>query len=114
APKRGLGLIVRLEVLAPDELPLVGVEDTQIAHRSEGIDLAARDGWRAARAGGVAHVVRAVVLVLPNLLAGLCVEAQNSFLSLPFRHNRWVIAALALGRLIVSHVHLALGHGRAG
>src|SRR5262249_12142161 len=83
------------------------------AHGPEGVDLAARDGRRAPRPGRVAHVVRTVVLVLPDLVASLGVEAKDPLLPFPLGRGHWAVAPLSLDRLIIGHVNLVRRHGRA-
>src|SRR5205823_3790111 len=82
APHGGGDLVFLLEVLGPEELACGGVEAAEVAHGAQGVDLAPADGRGAARAGGVADLVGAVVLVLPALLAGGRVEAEDALLAL--------------------------------
>src|SRR5581483_1202344 len=54
-----------------------GVEADEVAHRPEGVHLAAGDDRRRPRAGGEGEDVIDVVLVLPHHLAGGVVQAQH-------------------------------------
>src|SRR5262249_58939414 len=81
APVAELPLEVLREVLRPDHLAGVGVEAKQVAHGAEGVDLAVLDRRGGARPGGVADLIGAVVLVLPEDLAVVLVEAQDALLA---------------------------------
>src|SRR5262249_51938284 len=76
------GLQILDEVLRPDRFPGLRLQAPEVTHRSERVDLVADDGRRGPRAERVADLlVRAVVLVFPNLLAGVFVQAHDALLA---------------------------------
>src|SRR5262249_3036002 len=110
-PLRHLPLVFLAQFLAPDWPAGRYVEAGEVAHRAEGVDLAAADRRRAPRPGRVGNLVVAVVFVLPQVPAGLRVEAVDAFLAATLAFLAGV-GVLALGAVVVEDEPGAVGHGR--
>src|SRR5436309_8708120 len=78
APHWRLDLVVLLQIVRPKDGPLCGVEAIEIAHRAEGVDFALVDRRRTARTAGVRNLVRASILMFPDLLAVSGVQAEHA------------------------------------
>src|SRR5262245_56686151 len=79
-PHRRLHLQVLREARSPNHLAVSRIQTEEVAHRAEGVDAVPLDERRRPRPFGVTDAgVRAVVLVLPEFLAGLAVEAEDTF-----------------------------------
>lgn len=66
APHWGLGGVFGFEIVRPENLAAGGIEAEEISLCAESPHFAAADQRGAARAGGVAHGVGAVVAMLPD------------------------------------------------
>jgi hypothetical protein len=75
-PLRRFGSVVCFKIVRPEDFAVFGVEAEQVSLRAERPDLAIAHQRRAARPGGVAHRVGAVVAMLPELRPGLCIKAE--------------------------------------
>src|SRR5262245_41760430 len=113
-PRRRRCLVVFREVLRPDWLAVGGVEAEQIAHRAEGINVAAVHDRRRPRAGRVGDIrVGAVVGVGPDRLAVGRVHAHDALAAGLCARGRRVLR-VRLAFHAVHDVQLAAGDGRPG
>ena len=81
-PHGHLDAIVLRKVLGPDERSLAGIQAEELPHGSQRVDLALMHRRRAARTGGVGHLVSTVVRMAPEQFTAHRVEALDSFLAL--------------------------------
>src|SRR5439155_24931834 len=70
------------QVLAPQRLAVARVEAKQVAHRAERVKPAVAHQRCRARPGWVAHLVTALVLVLPEDLPGVFLQAEDTLFAL--------------------------------
>src|SRR5262249_52366422 len=115
APDRHRSVVIAREVLRPEHLPRAGIQAEEIPHRAQGVNLAPGDDRRGPRTGGILDVVPAVIFMLPQLLAGLGVQAEHPLLALdPTLVERIARIASAIGEDAVGDVDLAASDGWPG
>ena len=113
APERGLRRVVLLQVASPDDASVGDVETEQIPFGTERVDAVTVHDGRAARAGRVGDRVGHRILVLPEHLPGLLVEAEHPLgaggrLAVEVRHLD------VIRRDVVGDEHAPPGYGGSG